>query len=47
MKDKYERELRIKEDKIDVLCKDIQDLKVTNNKILETNKHLEDITIKQ
>ena len=41
MKDKYERELRIKEDKIDVLCKNIQDLQVTNNKILETNKNLE------
>jgi methyl-accepting chemotaxis protein len=42
MKDKYERELRIKEDKIDVLCKNIQDLQVTNNKILETNKNLEE-----
>ena len=47
MKDKYERELRIKEDKIDVLCKNIQDLQVTNNKILETNKNLEDINNKQ
>ena len=54
MKDKYERELRIKEDKIDMLCKNIQDLQVTNTKILETNKNLEesnkkleDITVKQ
>ena len=54
MKDKYERELRIKEDKIDVLCKNIENLQVTNNKILETNKNLEesnkkleDITVKQ
>jgi hypothetical protein len=42
MKDKYERELRIKEDKIDVLCKNIENLQVTNNKILETNKNLEE-----
>jgi hypothetical protein len=54
MKDKYERELKIKEDKIDMLCKNIQDLQVTNTKILETNKNLEesnkkleDITVKQ
>jgi len=46
MKDKYERELRIKEDKIDVLCKNIQDLQVTNNKILETNKNLEESNTK-